>query len=176
MDPVNRSGFAVLVTATLLASACGGPPPAVTADRVERLQCDPGSDETRLVQLFSGSSVLGAEPRYSHVLTMNNNAEERICGAKILMRPPEGMSAEQVTRLLQCHGARAVLGRIDGPELSEDPFWLPDAWVSIEVKPDDGNYAVTTETDRLADNIRLAALAAAFAQAHGAPASGPSME
>jgi hypothetical protein len=146
------------------------------AATVERLQCDPSLDETLLAQLLSGSTILGAEPRYAHFLTSNNNSEERVRGATILMRPPEGFSAERMTRLLQCHGARAMLGRIDPSGVRDDPFWLPNVWVNIGVKPEDGNYAVTLETDNLTENIHLAATAVAFAQDHGAAKNTPAIE
>ena len=168
---------ATVLAAAALTSACAGtPPPAVTAARVERLQCDAVSDETRLAQLFNNGTILGAEPRYSPVSPTKDNAGGGMRGAKILMRPPEGMSAEQMTRILQCHSARAVLGQLDEQQVSKDPFSLPNAWVSINVKPEDGNFAVTMETDRVADNLRLAALAASFAQAHGVAASRPALE
>jgi hypothetical protein len=88
------------------------------------------------------------------------------------MRPPEGISADRMTRILQCHSARVLLGQIDRPEPSKDPFSLRDALVNIDVKPQDGNYVVTLETDKTADNIQLTALAASFAQAHGVSTGG----
>jgi hypothetical protein len=176
MDPVRHMDLALLLASATWATACDVPTPAMTAVRVEQRQCDPASDEAQLRRLLDGVTILEVEPRYSLVHTMSNNAEERIFGATIRMRPPEGISAEQMTRMLQCHSARALLGHIDPAPISNDPFWLPNAWVSIDVKPEEGNYAVTTETDRSADNIRLAALAAAFARTRGASASGPSLE
>jgi hypothetical protein len=176
MQAVDRSCLTILLAASASVSSCAAPPPMSAAVRVERLQCDPASGETQLAELLSGSTILGAEPRYSHIMTSNNNSEERIRGAKILMRPPEGVSAERMPRLLQCHGARAVLGRIDPSGVRDDPFWLPNVWVEIVVKPENGNYAVTLETDNLTENIHLAALAVAFAQDHGAAAISPALE
>jgi hypothetical protein len=176
MDAARCMDLTLLLAAAALGTACDVPTPEMTAVRVAQRQCDLASDEAQLRRLLDGVTILGAEPRYSFVHTMNNNAEERIFGATIRMRPPEGISAEQITRMLQCHSARALLGQIDPSQVSNDPFSLPNAWVSIDVKPVDGNYAVTTETDRSADNIRLAALAAAFARTRGAAASGPSLE
>lgn len=167
---------ATVLAAAALTSACADTPPAVTAARVEHLQCDAVSDETRLAQLFNNGTVLGAEPRYSPVSPTKDNAGGPMRGAKILMRPPEGMSAEEMTRILQCHSARAALGQLHDQKTSKDPFSLPNAWVSIDVKSEDGNYAVTMEADRIADNQRLAALAASFAQAHGVAASGPALQ
>ncbi len=160
----------------LMASACASPPAAVTAARVERLQCDPGSDEAHLAKLVRGASILGVEARYTPAPATKGSLEERIAGATILMRPPEGVSAEQMTRILQCHSARALLGQIGRPELAKDPFSLPNTWVNIAVTPQDGNYAVTLQTDSIADNARIAELAASFAQEHGAYVSAAGLE
>jgi hypothetical protein len=72
-------------------------------------------------------------------MTSNNNSEERVSGAKLIVRPPAGVSAEQMTRVLQCHGARVLLGRVDSSAIPDDPYWLPDAWVHIDVRPENGN-------------------------------------
>ncbi len=151
--------------------ACDRPEPAVTAARVAAAECDPTTSERRFVELVREATVLGAEPRYSHVRTMNNNAEERVIGAKIVFRPPEGVSPELMTRILECHGARALLGEVAAP--AADPFWLPDAWVAIDVRSEHGNYAVLTETDTTGDNIHLAANAIAFAGRLGAQVATP---
>jgi hypothetical protein len=84
----------------------------------------------------------------------------------LVVRPPEGVSPERMTRIIQCHSARALLGQIDRSQFPDDPFWLPDTWVSIEVKPDNGNYAVTLEANDIPTNLKLAARAKAYAEAH----------
>jgi hypothetical protein len=162
-----RPVVAFLLTAAAWASACASPPPAATAARVERLQCDPGSDEAHLAELLNNGTILEVQPRYSPIATMKNSPGERVGGVQILMRPPEGISPERMTRILQCHSARTLLGQIDRLDPSRDPFSLPNAWVSINVKPKDGNYAVTLEADKIEDNVQLAAIATSFAQAHG---------
>jgi hypothetical protein len=166
-----RSLTAVVLTAAAWTSACASPSPAVTAANVERLQCDLGSNETHLAELLNQATILQVGPHYS-TISAKNNLEERRAGVKILMRPPEGISADRMTRILQCHSARVLLGQIDRPEPSKDPFSLRDALVNIDVKPQDGNYVVTLETDKTADNIQLTALAASFAQAHGVSTGG----
>jgi hypothetical protein len=140
-------------------------PPATQAAEVERIQCDSGQASD--LQVMQSASVIKAEPLYSHVLTHgSNDAEERVDGAKLVIRPPEGVSPERMTRILQCHGARALLGKVDRASLPGDPFWLPDTWVSVEVKSENGNYAVTLEANDAPSNIKLAARAMAFAEAH----------
>jgi hypothetical protein len=182
LQPSRRSGepstphtlfrpvVAFLLTAAAWTSACASPPPAATAARVERLQCDPGSDEAHLAELLDKGTILEVQPHFSPIATMKNSPGERIGGVQILMRPPEGISPERMTRILQCHSARSMLGQIDRPDPSRDPFSLANAWVNINVQPKDGNYAVTLEADKVEDNLRLAAIATSFAQAHGVSA------
>jgi hypothetical protein len=137
-------------------SACSSnPPPSARAARVERLQCEPGETAQQEEQLIRSTKVLDVKPLYSHVRTSNNNAEERVNGAKLTIRPPQGISAEQMTRLLQCHSARVLLGQVNAPSFGDDPYWLPDTWVAIDVKPEDGNFAVTLSADSVRDNLKV---------------------
>src|SRR5271157_3464665 len=95
-----------------LATACAGQPRAtVQAAGVERLQCD--SSSTSQDDLVRSIAVVRVEPLYSQVGS-TGSTEERVNGAKLTVRPPKGVSAEQLTRILQCHGARVLLGQING--------------------------------------------------------------
>jgi hypothetical protein len=140
----------------LLGAACSSnPPPSAKAARVERLQCEPGETGQQEEQLIRSTKVLEVEPLYSHVRTSNNDAEERVNGAKLVVRPPQGISGEQMTRLLQCHSARVLLGQVNAPSFGNDPYWLPDTWVSIDVKPENGNFAITLSADSVRDNLKV---------------------
>jgi hypothetical protein len=137
-----------------LATACASEPtPAARAVGVERMQC-PGTGQEG-EQLVRSTKVLQVEPIYSHVRTSNNNSEERVNGAKLLVRPPQGVSAEQMTRALQCHNARILLGKVQAEAVANDPYWLPDTWVNIQVRPDNGNFAVFVSADSLEDNLQV---------------------
>jgi hypothetical protein len=155
------------VGTVLLASACAAsPPPTTTAARVERMQCDGSATALDEAQLLRSTSVLRVQPLYSHVMTSNNNAEERVNGAKLLIRPPKGVSAEQMTRILQCHSARVLLGQVNSADTPNDPYWLPDSWVNIQVKPEDGNFAVTVSADSVHDNLQVFGRASHYADEH----------
>ena len=158
--------FQALAAGTLsLAAACASQPrPTVQAAGIERLKCDPSS--TSQDDLVRSIAVLHVQPIYSHVMTGGDNAEERVNGAKLLVRPPKGVSAEQLTRVLQCHGARVLLGQINGSAVPNDPYWLPDAWVTIDVKPENGNFAVTVNADTLRDNLQVYGRAHHYADDH----------
>jgi len=134
---------------------CGDPPPTTTAAGVERMQCDGSASPQEELGLLRSTSVLRVEPLYSHVSTSNNNSEERVNGAELIVRPPKGVTAEQMTRILQCHSARMLLGKVDKAAVPNDPYWLPDTWLNIEVKPSDGNFAVTISADSVHDNLQV---------------------
>ncbi len=164
-----KSSLMGLLTVGILASASASacattPPPETKAAAVERLQCDPSvAAQDGLVR---STRVLAVEPIRSHIMTSRNNSEERVNGAKLLVRPPKGVSAEELTRVLQCHGARVLLGQVNRDTVPNDPYWLPDAWVHIEVKPEDGNFAITVTADSIADNLAVIGRANHYADEH----------
>jgi hypothetical protein len=156
------------VCALSAASGCmsATQPPTAKAAGVERLQCDGSATALDEVQLLKSTTVLHVEPIYSHVLTANNNSEERVNGAKLLIRPPKGVTADQLTRILQCHSARVLLGQVNGAAVPNDPYWLSDAWVNIDVKPESGNFAVSVSADSIHDNLRVLGRANHYAGEH----------
>jgi hypothetical protein len=129
------------------------------------VQCPGAKTAQGDLRLLETTTVLKAEPIYSLVHT-GGNEEDRVSGAKLLIRPPEGVTADQLTRVLQCHSARVLLGQVDRSQLPDDPYWLPDAWVDIDVTPEAGNFAVTLRADSVAKNIQVLNRATAFAGTH----------
>jgi hypothetical protein len=122
------------------------------------------------MRLLQTATVLSARPVYSHVPT-NTSEEERVSGAKLVIRPPDGLSSERLASILQCHSARALLGQVDVSRFADDPYWLPDAWLDIDVKSEGGNFAVTLSSDTVAKNLRVLERASAFAEAHRSAAA-----
>lgn len=146
----------------LLGAACAAdPPPVSTAAGVERIQCGAATIQDRELNSLQALAIT-VEPLYAHIMTGNNNAEDRVRGAKVVVRPPPNVSAEELTRALQCHSARILLGKVDGSRLSDDPFWLENSWINIDVKPENGNYAILLEADSVSKNLKLLARAQAF--------------
>jgi hypothetical protein len=155
------------VGAVSLAVGCASAPaPTARAAGVERMQCDPSETSQDEAQLLRQTHVLRMEPIYSHVLTNKNESEERVNGARLIVRPPPGVDANRMTRILQCHSARVLLGQVDPAAVPHDPYWLPNAWVNIDVKPENGNYTVTVSADTVRDNLQVLGRAKGYADDH----------
>jgi hypothetical protein len=157
--------FQALATGALsLAAACANQPrAAVQAAGVERMQCD--SSSTSQDDLVRSIAVLHVQPVYSQVGS-TGSTEERVNGATMVVRPPNGVSADQLTRVLLCHSARVLLGRLNGNAVRNDPYWLPDTWVNIDVKPENGNFTVTVSADTVRDNLQVYGRANRYADDH----------
>jgi len=88
----------------------------------------------------------------------------------LVVRPPQGVTLARLDRMLRCHNLRVLDGEIDASRIPNDPYGLPDSWLEIEVKPEDGNFRVTLSGDRISDTLRILERARTYAAAH-APAS-----
>jgi hypothetical protein len=151
-----------------VASGCvsESPTPAARAASMERLQCtDPRQSQEEL-RALQGTAVVRAEPTYFLLNSGAGSGAGRISGTKLLVRPPQGVSALDLNRALQCHSARMLLGQVDPAAFPDDPYFLPDAWVDIDVKPEDGLLAVRLTADKVPQNLALLHRATAFADAH----------
>jgi hypothetical protein len=114
--------------------------------------------------------VLRAEPIYVRLMN-KTGVEERVAGVKLVIRPTDGMSPERLTRTLQCHSARALLGQVDRSQLPDDPYWLPDEWLDISVTPENGDFAVSLRADSVSKNLEVFTRATAYADKLGVPHS-----
>jgi hypothetical protein len=153
------------ISAMLLGACAVGVPPETRAARVEQNQCADARSAADDVRLLESTTVLKAEPVYSRLHT-NGNEEDRVSGARLLIRAPEGVTADRMAQVLQCHSARLLLGQIDRTQLADDPYWLPDAWLDIDVTPEGGHFAVTLRADSVAKNLKVLNRATAFADTH----------
>ena len=77
------------------------------------------------------------------------------------MRSLKGFTPEWLDRALECHGARRVLGKT--PEVPNDPFWLPDGMVDIDVQSDHDGFRVIARGHNASDAREILARAKAFA-------------
>jgi hypothetical protein len=165
---MNRSISRLFILgAAATAAACAStPPPTVTAAEVTREQCDSRANAERGAPLIRSATVLRVDPLYSNVPTAYGNIEERVNGAQLLVRPPPGVSPEDLTRDLQCHSAALVLGQVSSPDVADDPYWLPNSWVNIEVRPENGNYLITVSADTIDKSLEVLRRANRYAEQH----------
>jgi hypothetical protein len=162
---LQRISLVATGVALSLTTACARPAtPTATAAKVEHTQC-PGVDYAD-ASLLRGTTVLRAEPIYTRQPNKSGDGEH-VSGVKLVIRPPEGVSAERLTRTLQCHSARALLGQVDRSQLPDDPYWLPDEWLDISVVPENGNYAVSLRADSVSKNLEVFNRVVTYADSHG---------
>jgi hypothetical protein len=89
------------------------------------------------------------EPSYAHVLGGPNSTEARLRGARVHLEPLAGATRESLTRALECHQARVVLGQAVAVE--DDPYVLPNRWLTIEVSSVGDGFVAVVESDDLDD-------------------------
>jgi len=58
------------------------------------------------------------------------------------VRAVRGFTATWLDRALECHAARRLLGRIPESTLPNEPFWLPEKMVDIEVAATHAGFQV----------------------------------
>jgi hypothetical protein len=66
-----------------------------------------------------------------------------------------------------------LLGQIDPSTLQDDPFYLPDTWIDIDVKAERGFLVVKLSADRVWQNLAVLRRATAYAYLHRSAASSP---
>src|SRR5271166_5204308 len=89
--------------------------------------------------LLSPDAIDGVEPAYSYVQS-GNDRRPNLRGARIHVKPLAGISAESLTRSLECHEAAAVLGGAAAPD--DDPYVLPGQWVDLAVSSEGDGFVV----------------------------------
>jgi len=136
------------IVASLALSACAFFSPLPDArspvDRAHDIdvQCRDLSEVTAAPRVARGA-IDSVEPLTSHVQS-GNNYETRLIGARIHVKPLPGLSRELLTRELQCHQARVVLGT--APPLANDPYSAAPGWVDIHVDSEENGFAVRVES------------------------------
>ena len=157
-----------------LAIACAGCEVEQTAEaraaNVAQIQCsDPrtSSDEARVL---ADTRILKVEPwTFRAGSDVRSDGIVRVQGVKLVVRPPDGVTLDEMTRILQCHSAKALLGRVDLPLLPGDPYVLPDTWLDIDVVTEHGVVVIKESADRIWQNLALLKRATAFAEEHPPP-------
>jgi hypothetical protein len=79
---------------------------------------------------------------YTHVRDTKTGLDARLLGARIHVRAPAGLTEGWLARVLECHGARRVLERPEALTPTLDPYWLPGAWLAVNVSAEDAGFRV----------------------------------
>lgn len=137
------------------------PDTRTSADRAREVEpkCRGISDETN--PPISANSVDSVEPAYSYVPGGPNGREAHLRGARIHVRPLPGISRESLTRTLECHEVRVTLGKVQAR--ADDPYSLPDRWLTIDVDSERDAFVVLVRTDDVSDARRVLARARLYA-------------
>jgi hypothetical protein len=111
---------------------------------------------------LDGALVDRVEPLLAHVHSFQlGGPEPRLIGARLHIRPVEGVTTASLNQALLCHEVREVLST---PTMSDDPYSLPNEWVDIRVEPEGLGYLVTTEGQAPSHGKALLERATLFAE------------
>jgi hypothetical protein len=161
-----RLPLLVLVLVSTASSACYGFLPA--PERRDRIREATQQEQKRCTsqaavdaRIFGADDVAGVAPLYSYVQTSGSNREARLRGAEVRLRPLAGLTPELLTYALSCRSAQLVLGHAQAAE--NEPYFLPDGWVKVDVHSADGDFVVALEGEDLAESKEILARAQAFA-------------
>jgi hypothetical protein len=162
-----RSIVIFAMTTGSLTTACESQPsPVVRAAGEQRTACDGSTRPEREDELLQGTTILKIEPVMGHIFDAMHAVEQQVIGAKLLVRPPAALTADQMMRILQCHRSRVLLGEENAAAVANDPYLLPDAWVDIDVRSEDGNFAIVLSSDTVRLNLELLGRAKHYAHDH----------
>jgi hypothetical protein len=140
--------------------------PVERAIGVAHVQCtDPqvSRDEARIVR---ETRVVSVEPITFVSWSARQTGGRAVSGTKLVVNAPDGVNADELTRVLQCHTAKALLGQLDPAALADDPFYLADGWLDSQVGSEDGMLVVKLRADTIWRNLVVLQRATAFAHAH----------
>jgi hypothetical protein len=155
----------------LVLVACGGvpfltPDMRTAADRAREIEprCKNFTEESSKAML-SPDAIDSVEVAYSYVQSGPVSREARFRGAHLHVKPLPGFSREALTRGLECHEARVLLGRV--PAGPDDPYVLEGNWLDIDVDSNGDGFVVSVLGDDLDAARRVLERAQRFG---GAPA------
>lgn len=164
--PLSLSALAAATVAMAL-QACGGQlaqPAKSPLDRaafMEQTRCGPDDEEATIAPVIGRSAVVSVEPLYSNASSGKSGSQAMLRGATVVVSALPGVTPEWLDRALECHGAKAMLGHVQSPP--NDPFWLPDASIDIDVRPAKDGFDIALSAFSADDARQILARANAFA-------------
>jgi hypothetical protein len=131
--------------AACLLAACL--PAATQADtRRERAEehrgprCADASPADRAARLLDRATLLAVEPATATVQAGHGNREARLRGARLRYVAPPTATPAFLEHTIDCHQADVALGLV--APAPDDPFVLPDSWLTVEVRADHGDLVI----------------------------------
>jgi hypothetical protein len=166
--------------AALLASSVGcdmpsGPVkgPADEAAEFVRTRCASNADETAIAAVLDGSAIESVEPLYNNGLGGARVGHwSMLSGTVVTVRALPGITGEWLTRALECHSVRRVVGSIPESSMPNDPFWLPGRMVEIDAQSAHDSFRVEVRAAHPAEAQELLNRARAFTRPIGSPRAG----
>jgi hypothetical protein len=147
--------------------------PADEAAEVVRTRCASNADETAMAAVLDGSAIESVEPLYNNGLGGARTGHwSMLAGSVVTVRALPGVTAEWLTRALECHSARRAVGSIPESSMPNDPFWLPGRMVEIDAQSAHGSFRVEVRAAHPAEARELLDRARAFAKPIGSPRVG----
>jgi hypothetical protein len=137
------SGFACVALASSACFLSPLPDMRTAADHAREVQphCNGVADLDVVID--------SVEPAYSYVPAGPNTHDAHLRGAQIRLKPGPGLTKESIQLALECHEAAVTLGRRPPPP--DDPYFLPDTWLEINVDSRGDGFIVRVLTDAIDD-------------------------
>jgi hypothetical protein len=164
----GRLGWALLSSLALAFTGCSSvfapllPDMRTPADRAREIEshCKWVNDDS-VAQLLDPTAVDRVEPELSYVQS-GNDRRANLMGARVYLRPLPGLSAESMTRTLECHQARTTLGQVQARE--GDPYVLPGRWLDVDAVSHEDEFAIRIRASDISDaRLVLARARSSFA-------------
>jgi hypothetical protein len=133
-----RSTIGMAFFCSLAACSLSRPQPTEVAARVQPRCVDVSPSAASKVA--APSNVTSVRPLYSVLDSAPNGPESRLVGAKLELRPIDGVTPEAVGLALQCHEARETT--LDPPVSDSCPYAIRGMWVDIDVTSNGAGYEV----------------------------------
>ncbi len=144
----------MLALSAVLACACGPIPGLIPDTRTPRdfaRELEPrcaAYPESDFASLLSRDTLDGVEPSVAHVRAGSLDPEARLQGVRIHLRPLPGFTPELLTRRVECHQARVVLGQVT--PVPDDPYVLPGRWLDLNASAERDGFVVRAEVQPIA--------------------------
>jgi hypothetical protein len=126
---------------------------------MEKTRCTE-DDDRALLPVLSGSAVMSVQPLYSNAGSGKNGLQPELRGATLSVSALPAMTPEWLDRALECHSAKVILGRVQAS--ANDPFFLPDSPVDIDVRPTKDSFDVAISAYSADDARKILERATAF--------------